>query len=45
MLTGTTIQSQSKYRSNDNEWVLHTPQSWRNGASPQDTVSCHTKDT
>ena len=41
----TTTLSQSGPGSNDNERVLHTPQSSRNGASLSDTVECHTEDT
>ena len=42
-LTGTTIPGQSEPGSNDNEELIHTPQSSRTRASPPDAVLCHTQ--
>ena len=44
-LTGTTTSGQSRPGSNDNEGVLHIPQSSRTRASSSDAVYCHIQDT
>ena len=41
-LSGTTIQGQIGPGNNGNEEVLHTPQIYRIGALPSDTVYCYT---
>ena len=41
-LTDTTTPGQSGPGSNSKEVILHTPQTSRTGASPSDTVKCHT---
>ena len=43
-IDGTTTLGQSRPGINSDEKVLHTPQIFRTGASPSDTVRYHTKD-
>ena len=44
-LTGTTAPGQSEPGSNDNQGVLHNPQSSKTGASPSDIIQCPSQDT
>ena len=44
-MTGSTTLGQSWLGSNGNEGVLHTPQIFRTGASPIDTIQFYIQDT